>query len=124
MQNKKKKRTEDVKKALEYFLFNSSIIEKLTNNLSVIATTLKKSKKFTSNKKNETNNQQEEEIKIGIKLNTIVLKLAERVLVKKYPKNKFVVKMNEIGEEIYTLSLHDALPISCIFRTYIKNGIG
>ena len=103
LQNKKKKRTEDVKKALEYFLFNSSIIEKLTNNLSVIATTLKKSKKFTSNKKNETNNQQEEEIKIGIKLNTIVLKLAERVLVKKYPKNKFVVKMNEIGEDCYFL---------------------
>ena len=103
LQNKKKKRTNDVKKALEFFLFNSSIIEKLTNNLSVIATTLKKSKKFTATKKNEGNNQQEEEIKIGIKLNTIVLKLAERVLVKKYPKNKFVIKMNEIGEDCYFL---------------------
>ena len=104
LQNKKKKRTEDVKKALEIFLFNTNFIEKLTNNLSIIETSIKKSKKFTSNKKPEDNSSDEElQLKIKLKLNAIVSKLSDKVMIKKYQKNKFVLKMNEIGENCYFL---------------------
>ena len=105
LQNKKKKRSDDIKKALEIFLFNSSIIEKLTNNLSIIESSIKKSKKLISGKKSEVSNPPDEDLKYKIKakLNTIVSKLSERVLIKKYAKNKLVIKMNEIGEDCYFL---------------------
>ena len=83
MQNKKKKRSDDIKKALEIFLFNSSIIEKLTNNLSIIESSIKKSKKLISGRKSEANSTDDDlKYKIKAKLNTIVAKLSERVLIK------------------------------------------
>ena len=104
LQNKKKKRSDDIKKALEIFLFNSSIIEKLTNNLSIIESSIKKSKKLISGRKSEANSTDDDlKYKIKAKLNTIVAKLSERVLIKKYAKNKLVIKMNEIGEDCYFL---------------------
>ena len=104
LQKNKKKRTDDVKRALEEFLFNSDIIEKLTNNLNIIESTLKKSKKYMSNSKNDLNNNSSDDdlkSKIKLKLNSIVSKLADKVIVKKYPKNNFIIKMNDIGEDCY-----------------------
>ena len=106
LQKNKKKRTDDVKRALEEFLFNSDIIEKLTNNLNIIESTLKKSKKYMSNSKNDLNNNSSDDdlkSKIKLKLNSIVSKLADKVIVKKYPKNNFIIKMNDIGEDCYFL---------------------
>ena len=60
IQNKKRKRTEDVKKALEIFLYNTNFIEKLTNYLNIIESSLKKTKKFVSNKKFEDKSIEEE----------------------------------------------------------------
>ena len=103
LQNKKKKRSDDVKGALELFLMNSTIIEKLTNNLSVIEASIKKSQKTVANKKPEKSADEELQKKIKEKLKAIVSKLAEKVIIKKYPKNKFIIKMNEIGDYCYFL---------------------
>ena len=104
IQNKKRKRTEDVKKALEIFLYNTNFIEKLTNYLNIIESSLKKTKKFVSNKKLEDKSIEEElQLRIKLKLNAIISKLSDKVLIKKYQKNKFVLKMNEIGENCYFL---------------------
>ena len=104
LQNKKKKRSDDVKRALELFLFNSSIIEKLTNNLSIIEMTIKRSKKIIPNKKSDNiSSDDDSKFKIKAKLNTIVSKLSDRVLIKRYAKNKLVIKMNDIGDDCYFL---------------------
>ena len=102
LQNNKQKRTEDVRWSLEVFLFHSKFFETLTYNLNIINSKLKNSKKFFTNKDGQLN---EEELKFRIenKLNNIVLSLSEKVIIHKYPKNNFVIKMNEIGKNCYFL---------------------
>ena len=104
LQNKKKRRSSDVKKALESFFFNSSIIENLTNNLSTIESSIKRSKKYLLRRKSELlPTDEDSKHKIKSKLNKIVSKLSEKVSIKIYQKNKFLAKMNEIGEDCFFL---------------------
>ena len=98
LQENKRKRTEDVKYGLELFLFGSNFFDKLSKNLNSMNLKIKKSKKFLENE-----NDQEIQSKIKNKLNNIISKLSERVIIKKYEKDNFVVKMNEIGRDCYFL---------------------
>ena len=41
--------------------------------------------------------------KVNFKLNLIVTKLSEKLTIKKYPRNKFVIKMNDLGKECFFL---------------------
>ena len=102
LQNIKQRRTEDVRKSLEVFLFHSKFFENLSNNLFVINTKIKNSKKFFT--KRDGNIEDEDvQIKIQNKLNNIVQNLSEKVLIQKFDKNKYVIKMNEIGKDCYFL---------------------
>lgn len=101
LQNTNLKRTEDVRKALELFLLNSKFIEKLSNNLNLIESRIKNSKRLLG--KDQNINDDKIQSKIKNKLNNIVLKLSKRVMIKNYPSDNFVVKMNEIGEDCYFL---------------------
>ena len=105
--NKNKNKSENLKKALIKFLKSSSIIKDITNILIMVETTIKKSKKSSSNNtnKDEPNNQIDEEMqkRINFKLNLIITKLAEKLTIKKYPKNKFVTKINEPKKECFFL---------------------
>lgn len=98
LQENRQRRSEDVRRTLESFLMNSTLIEKLSNNLNVIETRLKSSKNRDS-----ISGDKEIQNKIQKKLNNIVLKLSKRVVVKVYPKNSFVVKMNERGDDCFFL---------------------
>ena len=102
LQNNKKRRTIDVKKSLELFLLQSYFFEKISSNLNLLSSKIKNSKKLI-NKKEELLSAQEMESKIKNKLKIIVKKLSEKLLIKKYPKDQFVVKMNEIGRDCYFL---------------------
>ena len=102
LQKIKHKRTEDVRKSLEVFLFNSKFFENLSNNLFAINSKIKNSKKFLTKREGNIENE-ELQIKIQNKLNNIVLNLSEKVLIQKYDKNKYVIKMNEIGKDCYFL---------------------
>ncbi len=74
----------------------------MTYNLNIINSKLKNSKKFFTNKDGQLN-EEEFKFKIENKLNNIVLSLSEKVIIHKYPKNNFVIKMNEIGKNCYFL---------------------
>ena len=107
IKKKNKNRSDNLKKALIKFLKSSSIIKNITNNLYVVESTIKKSKKYASNNtsKEDANNQIDEEMqkKVNFKLNLIVTKLSEKLTIKKYPRNKFVIKMNDLGKECFFL---------------------
>ena len=102
LQKHNKKRTEDIKEALGIFLYNSKFIEKITSNLNIIEPKIKKSILLQKNEKSE---EKEEDIKSKIenKLNEIISKLSEKLVIKKYGKNKFIAKMNESGEDCFFL---------------------
>ena len=102
LQNNKEKRTDDVKKSLESFLKDSDFFEKLSNNLNTINSIIKNPNKFLVNR-NDSINDGELQSKIKNKLNNIVLKLSEKVMIQKYKKDSFVIKMNEIGNDCYFL---------------------
>ena len=101
LQKQKKKRTKDVIYSLQLFFFGSNFFEKLTKSLSVLNLKIKKSKKFLTERENE--NDHEMQLKIKNKLNNIVYKLSEKVIIKKYEKDNFVLKMNEIGKDCFFL---------------------
>ena len=102
LQDKRKKRTNDVKKSLELFLFHSYFFEKISRNLNALNTKIKNFKKISSPKE-EISSSREIQDKIKNKLNNIIAKLSEKLIINKYPKNKFVVKMNEVGKDCYFL---------------------
>ena len=94
LQKDKKKRSHSIKRALENFFYKSTFIEKLTQNLIKI-------NNLSNNDNQDINNN--EIAKIKTKIFNIVTRLAEKVVIKKYNTNDFIVKMNEIGDECYFL---------------------
>ena len=90
------KRSNDVKKALESFFMKSELIDKLTKN-------------FYNNMKEIENNENIKdkanltESNIQYKIKTLISKLAENVIFQKSEKNKFIIKMNDIGKDCFFL---------------------
>ena len=82
-QKTKTKRTIEVKRALGSFLRKSDLIEKIS--------------KLLEDKENEKDKPTD------IYLNSVVAKLAANVIMEKYKKDEFILKMNEIGENCYFL---------------------
>ena len=78
----KTKRTDDVKEAIKLFLSHSNLIEKLNT--------------YFSNQNNTENNLEEH-------INTVIIKLAENVILEKYDENKAVIKYGDIGKDCYFL---------------------
>ena len=92
LQDNKLKRTGEVKKGLKLFLMKSKLIQNISNNLNIGSIDV-----FSKEEKDE------KKIKMKNRINNIVISLSEQLIIKKYPKNTFVVKINEIGEECYFL---------------------
>ena len=114
LQKENKKRTHSIKKALEKFLYKTNVIEKLKTNLRTIEIQKINEEKNSNReketkKKNEINNIKNDsksdntEAKIKSKIVEIVKKLANKVIIEKVQENKFVVKMNEKGDNCYFL---------------------
>ena len=97
LQRKKMKRTHSIKKSLTSFLYKTSVIGKLSDNLYYIENRLNGGNNFI-NKKNK--NLEE---KIEIKIHNIVEKLSNQLTIEKVPENKFVIKMNDVGDKCYFL---------------------
>ena len=98
LQKRGLKRSNDVKKALELFFHKSELIEKLKQSeKKTTQENYNDQKKEYKNKRNsiENNNQ--------YKINNLIAKLAEYVIFEKYEKNKFIMKMNDIGRDCYFL---------------------
>ena len=84
-------RSQDIKEALKSFLYHSSLISKLKNY-------------FTTNDSNINDiNNNSNIINFEENIKTVILKLADNVVMEKYPVNKFVLRMNEIGRDCYFL---------------------
>ena len=114
LQKENKKRSHSIKKALEKFLYKTNVIEKLKVNLISIenqkdneeqnnanTNKTKKNKINDSPKKNNKNDNNESKIKN--KISEIVKKLAGKLIIEKVPEDKFIVKMNEKGDNCYFL---------------------
>ena len=111
LQKENKKRSHSIKRAIEKFLYMTNVIEKLKLNLYSIEIQ-KTNEESNSNKSNEDNNINKEkndkkdvkrEDKIRNKISEIVKKLAKKLIIEKVPDNKFIVKMNEKGDNCYFL---------------------
>lgn len=89
-QNRKLKRTTDVKKALELFLENSELIQRL-------------SKYYGFNNSSNPFLDKNIDEKIKIRMKKIISNLAENVLIERYEKNQFIIRKNEIGKDCYFL---------------------
>ena len=84
-------RSQDIKEALKSFLYHSNLISKLKNY-------------FTTNDSNlNDNNNNTNIINFEENIKTVISKLADSVVMEKYPVNKFVLRMNEIGRDCYFL---------------------
>ena len=118
LQNKKRKRTNDVKSALELFLNKSNLIQKLTQYfhehedqlLTVpVPTNIRKSLKSQMEYKNKINVVNTDyaklstEEKIIQKINMITAKLSETVKISRVPENTYIIKMYEKGENCHFL---------------------
>ena len=100
LQKRGLKRSNDVKKALESFFYKSELIERLSKN-SIINNNQELENENDNKLKdkknsNSINNNQ-------YKINVLISKLAENVSFEKCEKNKFVIKMNDIGKDCYFL---------------------
>ena len=95
LQNNNIKRTDDVKNALKLFLANTKLIKRIKNNLLLI-----ESKNKGEEKKE---NKSLIELKVNNLVNRLISKLAEKIIIKIIPKNQFLCKMNDIGEDCYFL---------------------
>jgi hypothetical protein len=104
LQNNKKKRTHDVKIALNIFFSQSDLISKLTDFF----------KKYGISKENQKNNDNSKNKRISIKfkskeylienrIQTILQKLVDHTIIEQYKKNDFIIKMNDIGKNCYFL---------------------
>ena len=107
LRNNKSKRTGDIKIALENFLRKSDLIEEIKKFFEELReNSLKKENKLNvKDNQIEENpkNKEENEKFMNSYIESIITKLAENVVIEKYKKNEFVVKMNEIGENCYFL---------------------
>ena len=127
LQNKKRKRTHDIKNALGSFFNQSDLIAKLIKYFqqfdSELLTTPETPKhkhghhhkdkdKDKENERDSTSvlpllssiiKNKEIEEKIFYKIQGITSKLTDSVKILKFKQNKYVIKMNEIGEQCYFL---------------------
>ena len=92
LQNNNNKRTPDVKASLELFFFKSNLVEKLENKINLLEKRMKTSKKLIINSSD-----------IQYKIKNIIKKLSEGIIIKHYPKNSIISKINETGDECYFL---------------------
>ena len=104
LQNNKKKRTDDVKIALNIFFSQSDLISRLTNFF----------KKYGISKENQKNNDNIRNKRVSIKfkskeylienrIQTILQRLVDHTIIEQYKKNDFIIKMNDIGKNCYFL---------------------
>jgi len=107
LRKNKSKRTQDIKHALESFLRQSDLIEKTAKFFEEYRDNLnqmKKSKIKKKDKKEEgSKNEEESEKHIEAYIESLISKLADNVIIEKYKKNQFVVKMNDVGDNCYFL---------------------
>ena len=107
LQKEKRKRTHSIKKALERFLYQTNVIEKLKKNLNSIELKINMDNDGEGNQNQIIENNGEinksDETKIKYKINSIVKKLANKLIIEKVPENKFIIKMNEKGDNCYFL---------------------
>ena len=96
LQKRGLKRTNDVKKALESFFNKSELIDKLSKNTEINNNQEIENDNNDNNKNAIQNNKQ-------YKIKLLISKLAENVIFEKYEKNKFIIKMNDIGKDCYFL---------------------
>ena len=93
LQKNKMDRTDDIKKSLQNFLYDSQYFEKLTKNLQMFE--IKNLNKKLSYEENEFETVK----KIKNKINNIIVKLSEKLEIKYYYKNDFIVKKGGKGGE-------------------------
>ena len=107
LRKNKLKRSTDIKNALEIFLRKSDLIEKITKYFEEFRENLmniKKSKMMKKDNKKEGEKVEEENEKfIELYIESILSKLADNVIIEKYSKNQFIMKMNDIGDSCYFL---------------------
>ena len=96
LQKRGLKRTNDIKKALESFFHRSELIEKLTKDSIIKDNQEIESVPDSKNSSSRTNNNL-------YKTKMLISKLADNVLFEKVEKNKFIIKMNDIGKNCYFL---------------------
>ena len=89
-QKRNLKRTKDIKRALVLFLGKSELIKKIAKNYGI---------------NNSINPLEDKNIdkKIRDRMKTIISNLANDVIIKKYEKNNFIIRKNEIGKDCYFL---------------------
>ena len=95
LQKQKLKRNHSLRKSLQTFLYSTTLIEKLNENLYSIENNLNGG--YVS--KNDINLQK----KIKSKIQHIVEKLSNRLKIERVKENQFIIKMNEIGDKCYFL---------------------
>jgi len=95
------KRTGDVKKALVSFLNKSELIERLLKNANNNVQNNQQVINNDKNNKESKGNIIEENIQYKVRV--LVSKLAQKVFISKYEKNKFIIRMNDIGNETFFL---------------------
>ena len=107
LQKEKRKRTHSIKKALEKFLYKTNVIEKLKKNLYSIELKINIDNNGEGNQNQILENNEEinksDETKMKYKINSIVKKLANKLIIEKVQENKFIIKMNEKGDNCYFL---------------------
>ena len=101
LRNSNLKRTLDIKHALENFLRKSDLIEKIGKFFEEFH--IQKSKMSAKKEKKEGKVEEENEKVIDTYIESIISKLADNVVIEKYKKNDFIMKMNDIGDNCYFL---------------------
>lgn len=95
LQVEKIRRTHSIKKSLQNFLYKTNLIEKVSENLYRIENKI--SGGYLS--KNDKNFKE----KINSKISNIVEKLSNQLRIEKVKENKFIIKMNDVGDKCYFL---------------------
>ena len=118
LQNKKRKRTNDIKTALEIFFNQSDLISKLSKYFSQFQNELLSSPEPSQEHPNKKEENEESGIlpklpsfikdknieeKILSKIKIITNKLTDAVKIIKCPENYYIIRMFEIGEQCYFL---------------------
>ena len=122
LQNKKRKRTSDIREALGCFFIQSNLINKLSKYFQEFQSELISPKESSKKSQNESPRRKEKkttiksllklpsfikdkevEEKILHKINGIINKLTESVKIIKFEENKYIIRMFEIGEQCYFL---------------------
>lgn len=104
LQKRGLKLSNDIKRALELFFNKSELIQKLSKNLAIMNDIQEIDKNDNyKNKKNEKDKRNTSEINIHYKIKNLISKLTENVIFEKYEKNKFIIRMDDIGKDCYFL---------------------